>query len=255
MVQISRSPIKHVFVLSNASVESMRVLGFGACVSKMPLGFDPKVFRPDAAARERIRASLDLNAPVIAYIGRMVEGKGIEYLIEALGTMLDLQWYLIMDDFESGDAPDYARRMREKINATAGVADRVRFFHADHYRIAAYINAADIIVAPSCLSEQYGRSLAEAMACGKIVIASDAGAYPELVGDSGVVVPKANSAALAAVLRKAITDPAWAANVGEKAAIMAHEKLSMNSQADIIEGKLKELIDQPAMFHNRRAGN
>jgi glycosyltransferase involved in cell wall biosynthesis len=84
------------------------------------------------------------------------------------------------------------------------------------------------------------------MACGKLVIASDAGAYPELVDGSGVIVPKADATALATALRRAITDSTWAANLGKEAAVMAHEKLSMNSQADIIEGKLKELIDRPA---------
>jgi glycosyltransferase involved in cell wall biosynthesis len=242
MTGLTRSATARVFVLSDASVESMKVLGFSGRIFKMPLGYDPEIFRPNREAREKIRARHNLRAPVVAYIGRMIPGKGVEFLIEALEKLMDLEWHFLMDDFTSSVPGDYADRIQGQIAANPRLAARTQKFHADHYEVAAYMNAVDIVVAPSCLPEQYGRVLAEAMACGKIVIATNAGAYPELVRDYGIIVKQKDSEALAAALRPFLLDQSLGGILGAKASAMALRDLSIDAQVKIIDRHLNDIL-------------
>ena len=251
MTRLTRSAIALVFVLCDAAAESMKVLGFAGRIFKMPLGYEPAVFRPDQEAREKIRARHNLRAPVIAYIGRMVPGKGVEFLIEALGKLMDLEWHFLVDEFSSGERGDYSDRVQRQIAANPKLGARTLRFHADHYEIAAYMNAADVVVAPSCLPEQYGRVLAEAMACGKVVIASDTGAYPELVGGCGIIVPQADPQALASVLRQVLVDSSVGRELGTKAAARALKALSMEVQVNIIDQRLKEMLSHHATIRRQ----
>jgi glycosyltransferase involved in cell wall biosynthesis len=253
MTRATRNAVSRVFVLCNASVESMKILGLGDRTFKMPLGFDPAIFHPDPEARALVRARHNLQFPVIAYIGRMVEGKGMEFLIEALGTLMNLEWHFLVDDFGSTGPGDYADQMRRRIAANPELAGRTKPFHADHQEIAAYMNAADVVVAPSCLPEQYGRVLAEAMACGKAVIASDAGAYPEVVGDCGIVVPQADAKALTAGLKRVLIDSSLRRKLGTRAAERALGALSLKVQVDIIDEHLREVLSgRPSGGSQRR---
>jgi glycosyltransferase involved in cell wall biosynthesis len=238
----TRKAVAHVFVLSDAGVVSMNVLRLGDRVSKMPLGFDPTVFHPDLKARERIRATLSLGGVVIAYVGRIVPGKGIEILLDALEKVTDLNWHFLVDDLSGSSPSPYADQIQKRMAANPVLLARIRWFHADHYEIADYMNAADILVAPSCLPEQYGRVLAEAMACGKVVIASDAGAYPELVSDCGVIVPRGDAQAFANALRLVLIDSPFRRELGRKAAARAVQALSMDVQVRIIDERLKKVL-------------
>jgi glycosyltransferase involved in cell wall biosynthesis len=240
LVRFTRDVVAHTLVLSNASLQSMTVLGFGDRASKMPLGFDDAIFHPDAEARKRIRAKHKLQKPVVAYVGRFGPGKGVEFLVEALEQVLDIEWDFLLDDFRK--VGDYASRIYERIAANPRLAARTQRFHADHYEIADYMNAFDVVVAPSCLREQYGRVLAEAMACGKVVIAADSGAYPEIVGDCGIIVPKGDAKALAQALRRVLTAPSIRSELGSKAAIRAAQELSIDVQLRIIHQRLEDSL-------------
>jgi glycosyltransferase involved in cell wall biosynthesis len=65
-----------------------------------------------------------------------------------------------------------------------------------HDQVPAYLNAMDVLAAPSQTTprwkEQLGRMLLEAMACGVPVLASDSGEIPHVLADAGLVVPEAD---------------------------------------------------------------
>lgn len=97
----------------------------------------------------------------------------------------------------------------ETLNQTArelGIASQVHFLGpvGDAALVACY-NAATVLLHPS-LCEGYGLPLAEAMACGCPVVASDQSAMPEVLGEAGLLAPVEDLGAMAAALKKVVDD-------------------------------------------------
>lgn len=205
---IASTVVDHVWVLSNDSALAVEALGYHGRVSRIPLGFDPDLFRPDEAVRARIRSDLGLHHITFAYFGRLVPEKGVDLLIRALHQLRDRSWQMLLDQF--GEYPHPYERELQRLIADLDLQDRVVFFDAPHDRVADYMQAADVVVMPSIANdrwkEQYGRVAPEAMACGKLVIATDSGALPELVGDAGIIVPHSSVNAIAEAARRVLDD-------------------------------------------------
>ena len=88
------------------------------------------------------------------------------------------------------------------------LADHIDFKHGiSPAEIVQLYASASLAVVPSEY-EGFGLPAAEAMACAVPVVSTDGGALPEVVGDAGVIVAKADSAALANGIRSLLLDPA-----------------------------------------------
>jgi glycosyltransferase involved in cell wall biosynthesis len=83
----------------------------------------------------------------------------------------------------------------------------------DEATLDALYRGAAVLAIPS-LSEGFGLPALEAMARGCPVVASKAGALPEVVGDAGVLVPPGDSDSLASALDGILTDDSTAATLG-----------------------------------------
>ncbi len=193
-----KNRIFHVFTLGLDGQRIFKNLGFKS-VSLNHLGFDETIFKPDNQQRIGIRSKLNLNKPVIAYFGRMIPEKGVHILINALSKIKDRNWIFLLDSFGR-----YKNPYQEKLEALISInelQDRTVFFDADHFEIASYMNAADIVVIPSITSkkwkEQMGRVAPEAMACGKTIIVSDSGTLKELVPNPNQITKEQNVEELA----------------------------------------------------------
>lgn len=212
-------------------------------VTLIPLGYDPKVFfcDPNLRAEFRQKVSADVDTVIIAYFGRMVYQKGVHLLIEALGSISEQKWLLLLDHaFDSHD--DYASRIKLLISDLK-LNERVYFFEADHFEIANYMRASDIVVAPSLTTqnfkEQYGRAIQEAMACGCVCLVSDSGHLKDLVGDLSLVFPENNVEELTKVLRKFLIDEDMRHKFSQVLAHRAYENFTILRQS----ARLYEVID------------
>jgi glycosyltransferase involved in cell wall biosynthesis len=161
--------------------------GFASLPSRViPPGVDVERFAPDGAARARVRARLgwDDTVPVVGFVGRFVDAKGIP-LLAAVLSKLRSPWRALF----VGDGP--ARPQLEALAASrphaVAIATDVR-----HDEVPAYLNAMDLLCAPSQTTrawrEQFGRMTIEAMACGVPVVGSASGEIPHVVGDAAVIV-------------------------------------------------------------------
>lgn len=200
-----RPRVDLLFSINHAGVELYRAAGFRR-VEWTPLGFPERHFHVDPDAAAAMRAKLGIEAPVIAYFGRMVAEKGVHILLDALDRITDLPWHFMLDDFQADSG--YQQTIQQRIEA-ASWGDRVVRIHARHGEVAAYMNAADIVVLPSlstpAWSEQYGRVLPEALACGCQVLASDCGELPHLAPTMVTVHAQGDSEELAKQLRQVLT--------------------------------------------------
>jgi len=92
-----------------------------------------------------------------------------------------------------------------------GVTDLVRFTgRVTDPTLAALVQGARALVHPS-MYEGFGLTPLEAMASGTPVVASAAGALPEVVGTAGMLVPAGHADGWAAAMATAAIDDAWAA--------------------------------------------
>ncbi|AOZ00571.1 glycosyl transferase family 1 [Cupriavidus sp. USMAHM13] len=171
-------------------------------ISVMPNGIDTARFRPDNATGRQLRAALRIPAevPLVLNVGRLAAEKNQAGLIDAFalarrdsgGTPARL---LIV-----GEGPERASlqaRIREH-----GLQHAVTLAGA-RGDIPALLNAADLFVLSSVV-EGLPLALAEALACGCPVVATDAAGAMELMGETGTIVPVADTLALAAAIRDAL---------------------------------------------------
>lgn len=168
-------------------------------------GINTTVFHPQDRVRCREALGLPPQAPVVIYVGRLIEAKGLRELVASVTKMRqthpDLRAILI------GEGP-YLGTLKELI-AASGQQDRITLAGGQlPEKVAQYINAADLLTLPSW-SEGYPNVLVEALACGCPVVATDVGGIPEIVTpDNGRLVPPRDADALADALAQTLKQ-AW----------------------------------------------
>jgi glycosyltransferase involved in cell wall biosynthesis len=235
----TRKLLSGVFVINTDGQKIFQKEGYRNVVH-MPLGFDPAFFFPDEKSRTEIRAKFGLKGIVIAYFGRLTPEKGIHVLISALQQLKQYEWRLMMDEFDEY-ASGFHHQIKKQIQ-DAGLGDRIVFVKPSHFEIPAYMNATDIVVVPSIRipqwKEQYGRVAAEAMACGKHVIASETGALPELLGGYGDLFEEGNQDQLRDTIKSILEGRQWNKSTSE-IANYAKEKLSIQKQYQVMEAVLQ----------------
>lgn len=170
-------------------------------------------------------AAPQADPPVVAFTGRFVREKGIAELLEAIARVResrpDVRLLIIGGSLPSDRDPAEAdlATLVEKLGIagaiiTTGFTDRV----ADH------LSVADIFVLPS-YREGMPRSILEAMAAGKPVVATDIrGCREEVVdGVTGYLVPVKDAGALADAIGRLVDDPELRARMGAAGQARARE--------------------------------
>ncbi|NYI82828.1 glycosyltransferase family 1 protein [Saccharopolyspora hordei] len=151
---------------------------------------------PDPA----VAARLDLPDRYVLAIGTIEPRKGYPHLVRAMADVPGVPLLVV-------GRPGWGDVDLLRIAADCGV-DRVRVLSSvSDAELAVLLRGATVLAAPS-LAEGFGLPLVEAMALGVPVVHSDAPALVEVAGGAGVVVPRADPAALAAALREVLGDPA-----------------------------------------------
>jgi glycosyltransferase involved in cell wall biosynthesis len=157
-------------------------------------GVDTDVFRPLEVAREPGH---------LLYVGNSDDrNKGARFLLEALALLRDRPgWRLTVVDRPNAF-------LVPKLSDELGIIDRVRLTgRVSVEQLVGLYNEAEVLVSPS-LYEGFGLPAAEAMACGTPVLATTAGAFPEVIEDgvSGLLVPPRDARALAAGIERLLDD-------------------------------------------------
>jgi glycosyltransferase involved in cell wall biosynthesis len=181
----------------------------------------------------------------ILTVGRLVERKGVVHLVEALAMLpAGLSARLVV----IGDGPESAR-IRARAEAL-GVSDRVelRGRQPDEALRAAYASA-DVFALPAIVdargdTEGLGVVLLEAMNFGIPVVASASGGIVDIVidGETGLLVPPADDAALAEALGRIAADPALAERLGTEGRHFVRTRFSW----DAIVSRWQALYDRAA---------
>jgi glycosyltransferase involved in cell wall biosynthesis len=189
---------RHVIVTSTPTARLL-VADFGVGAEHVSV-VEPGTDRGARAARA------DNGAVALLAVGSVVPRKGYDVLVAALSDIAELNWRLVIAG-DCGRSPDTFRELAADI-ARRGLTDRIAFrgaISADE--LSALYASSDLFVLPSRF-EGYGMAYTEAIAHGLPVVGTTAGAIPATVpAGAGVLLPPDDVAALAATLRRLITDP------------------------------------------------
>jgi len=188
-------------------------------VCTIPPGVDLELFAPRDRAACRARLGLDRDEVVVLFVGRIDPVKGLDTLLCAARCLHDaaapVTLVVVGGDLDERGAPTGALRQVAALAHDVGVAPRVRLVGAQPQdQLPDFYGAADAVAVPSRY-ESFGLVAVEAMACGVPVVASRAGGLAFTVDErAGILVPPNDPAALAAALRRVVTDPALRAQLG-----------------------------------------
>jgi glycosyltransferase involved in cell wall biosynthesis len=199
-----------VVARNKEAVQVVRSKGYEGETEVVPNAVDAELFRP--LDRHACRQRLGLEGFVAAYVGRLVEMKGLMDILDALPSCPKEARILFVG---SGPfQPDLERRVEE-----LGVQEQVRFMPARPLQeLPEIMNAIDTLLLVSRTTtgqvEQFGRVIIEAHACATPVIGSTSGAIPSVVGDGGLVVQERNPEAIAQAITYLEANPSRAREMG-----------------------------------------
>ena len=153
--------------------------------------FHPIANRELRAAARR-RAKLPAEARLILYVGGFAPHKNLSRLLLGFSQVLDrsrmedVHLAFVGDPEGSGFHSNY-EELRAQIRNEPGLQGRVHFtgYVTDEDLVALYSDA--LALAMPSLSEGFGLPAIEALACGTPVLASNAGAVPEVIGEAGLL--------------------------------------------------------------------
>jgi glycosyltransferase involved in cell wall biosynthesis len=195
-------------------------------------GIEADRFRPERPAAE-MRQALGLTPEdrVIGVAARMTEQKGHVHLLAALPAVVARHPRLVC--LLIGDGP--LRAALERRAAALGLGTTCRFTGARE-DVADLLAALEVVVLPS-LSEGLPFVLLEAMALGRPVVATTVGGTPEavLAGQTGLLVPPADPAALASAVLRLLDRPEEARAMGARAAARVRAEFSLAAMVGALE--------------------
>lgn len=200
----------------------------------IPFGIDVDAWSQRPAGSDRLRAGMD--APVVAFIGRLVHYKGLGVLLEAMRGVDAV--LLVVGE---GPIEERIRRQAEPLGP------RVRFYGpVTNDERSRYYHAADVVVLPSTSrGEGFGLTLLEAMACGVPVISTELGtgtSWVNVNGSTGLVVPPNDPLALAEALRELLDAPSRRREMGAAARRRVSDCFSKRRMLDDLGGVYRSVL-------------
>ncbi|WP_395744615.1 glycosyltransferase family 4 protein [Prosthecobacter sp.] len=222
--------------------------GFRGRQTVCALPLDPERYHPRLKATPPERFP-QTNVPVIGYVGRLIEPKGLRTLATSLGKVRDLDWRMVLVGTGEFQAEF------EQLLTAQGVRDRIFFAgYVPHTETPRWLASMDMLVLPSETQpnweEQFGRVIPEAMACGAAVIGSSSGEIPHLIRQSegGLVFTQRSSDELAVALRQLISGPKLRRQLAENGRHWVERDISIPAVA------LKMIDAFTAAAKNQQAG-
>ena len=209
------------------------------CVVPNSVFLAPFVRPVDAELRAKL---IGTNARYfILTVARLDKQKGLEYLLEAAALVPETIFVL------AGAGPE--RPALEAQTRALGLNNRVVFLG---YRddVDNLLASCDLFVLPS-LFEGLPLSVLEAMAAGKPVVATAIGGTDETIidGETGLLVPPADPAALANAIRRLLADPILSRRLGTAGRARVHQQFSAQNMVRRITEIYDEILDSRKAQH------
>ncbi|MFO0907018.1 MAG: glycosyltransferase family 4 protein [Isosphaeraceae bacterium] len=226
VLRLRRGPVHVVGVSQAVAANAAQILGAATSVEAVYNAVDLDRFTP----RRGDEVCLDLDAIAglpsvpdgtvrIGLVATYARWKGHDVFLDAVARVdrtLPARFYIVGGPlYRTGGSQFTGEELRARV-AALGLEGRVGFVPHQPAPEAAF-QALDVVVHASTRPEPFGRVIVEAMACGKAVIAANAGGASELFEDgvSALGCPPGDPEALASAMTRLITDVGLRRSLGE----------------------------------------
>jgi L-malate glycosyltransferase len=207
-------------------------------------------FRADLPGRD---ASRSPDQPVLVIVGQISSWKGHDTAIRALHDLRTdhpRARLLIVGEVKFADAATrldnrgYLAGLHE-LARELGLAEAVEFV-GEREDVPEIMARADAVLVPS-IEEPFGRTVAEAMAVGSPVVATNVGGPAEVIdnGTTGLLVPPGEPGAWSQAIQSILENPHMASEMGRRASEVAHRRFAVShhvaSMLDVYERTLTRM--------------
>lgn len=245
------------FALSSASAVTVNSAFTKNAVARLtkkpigiiPMGVDLRLFSSASKlASSEVRKKLGIwrNGKVLLFVGRLVEKKGVSYLISAMPSVVhkfpDCKLVIVGDGIEK-------KSLMQQV-VSLGLSKNVIFTGSvQNSELPAYYRASDVFILPSIVAkggdtEGLGVVLLEAIAAGIPVIASNVGGIPDIVINqrTGILVDQKDAGQLSAAIEKLLGSHQLARNLSRSARAHVVKNFSWDSASRSFWQVFKSLL-------------
>ncbi len=195
---------------------------------------------PDDFTEKEVKGVSGKKIINISFLGRLIPGKGIECLIEAVKGLEGVKL-----NIAGSGRSSYVRKLKKKAGKGA-LADNI-FFHPHVRRddVPRFLYESDVMILPSVTTpgwkEQFGRVIAESFAAKTAVIGSSSGEIPNVVNGAGLIFPEGDSFELRKKIKMLMNDDGLYVKLVTKGYERVTENYTNRILADKIDGIYKRL--------------
>ena len=243
---------------NSEAADVLRKKGYTKSIREIPqMGVSWEKYNVDCFAGgkdEAIRSSrMKLHIPqdkvIVGYVGRLVEEKGVQDLVEAV-ALLGPEHRQKVKILILGNGP-YKDQLDSMIS-TMGLKEWFDFrSFVPSSEVASYMHSLNALCLPSRTrpnwKEQFGRVLVEAMAAESLVIGSSSGEIPRVIGEDGIVFEENNPQSLKQALLLCIDDHDLTKRLTSNAKRKAKLKYTHEAIASEFFGYFKEILGQRSL--------
>lgn len=233
---------RQVTVISSPLLERVQRLGVPASrITVLPMPVSAERFAPPL---HNVR-----DAGRMLFVGRLIERKGAEYAIRAVGDLRRQGRAVRLTVI--GDGPERTRLVA--LIEELGLRQAVDLAGAlPHDAIAEHYRTASLLLMPAVTDwkgeqEGFGMVLVEAMASDLPVVATRSGGIPDVVTDgvTGLLVPERDAVALAAAAARLLDDPALSTRLADAARADLDRRFSPASLATGFDAVYRRALESP----------
>ncbi|PWL18422.1 glycosyl transferase family 1 [Falsochrobactrum shanghaiense] len=206
-------------------------------------GVDLERFHPPKEAADQFSASGLPGKYAVGCFGRVRHSKGTDLFVDAMIALLPQypEWTAVITGRTTAEHKAFEDGLRARI-AAAGLQDRILIL-GEVPDVRIWYRRLTLYVAPS-RNEGFGLTPLEAMASQTAVVASDAGAYAEMIVEgTGSFVPAGDGAALRDAIAPYLADPAMTLRQGENALAHVREAFPLEREAAAISAVYERVFD------------